>query len=150
MADTPTINGHRYGWASTEFHVDGDRFPDITDLSYSSKGDPGLVRGTGMRVIGRTRGEADHEGSITMLKSKANAWFSTLGNGFMLKSFNITASYKEDEGEPDGPVTDELIACRMKSVEDNPKQGTDPLTVKIDLHIMRIKYDDVDPFEDNE
>ena len=149
MADNPTINGHRYGWASVEFHVKGDRFPDITELTYSTKGEPGMVRGVGMRVIGRTRGEADHEGSVTMLKSQAQKFIASQGAGFMLKSFNITASYKENEGEG-APITDTLEGVRITNVEDGPKQGGDALTVKFDLHIMRVKYNGIDPFEDNE
>jgi hypothetical protein len=144
MADNPTINGHRYGWASIEFHIAGNRRPDITELNYSTKGDPGLVRGAGMRVKGDTRGEADHEGSFTLLKSAAQALVRDLGPGFMRKRFNITASYREDGDE--GVMTDELFGCRIKNVEDNPKQGNEPLSVKFDLHIYRITYDGVDPF----
>jgi hypothetical protein len=149
MADNPTINGHRYGWASVEFHVEGDRFPDITEITYSTSGEPGKVRGTGMRVVGRTRGEADHEGSVTMNKSQANRFIASLGDGFMLKSFNIDVHYKEDMGEG-SPITDILTGCRITNMEDSPKHGPDGLTVKFDLHILRIYYDGYDPFEDND
>lgn len=148
MADHPTINGHRYGWASVEVHAKGTPLLGITELTYSTKGEPGLVRGQGMRVVGRTRGEGDHEGSITALKSDAQKFLASLGPGFMMKSFGITSSYKEDEGEG-SPITDELIGCRIKNIEDGPKQGGDALTVKMDLHILRVKYNGLDPFQDN-
>jgi hypothetical protein len=148
MADELTINGHRYSWASIEFHIKGERFPDVTEISYSTSGEPGLVRGTGMRVIGDTRGEADNEGSITMLKSQADRLIQSQGNGFMLKRFNISVSWKEDEGEG-GIITDTLEGVRLTNIENNPSQGTDAATVSFDMHIFRIKYNGIDPFEDN-
>jgi hypothetical protein len=146
MADNPVINGHKYGWASVEAHVDGIPQREFTEIAYSAKVDVGKARGAGTRVLGRTRGEADHEGSVTMLKAEAERWFTRLGHGFMLKSFPITVSY--DETGDGGVKTDSLLGCRITNVEDNPKTGTDPLTVKVDLHIMRIRYNGIDPIGD--
>lgn len=146
MADNPVINGHKYGWASIEANVNSTIAREFTEITYSTKGDPGKARGAGMRVLGRTRGEADHEGSISMLKKEANAFIARLGKGFMLKSFPITVSY--DETGDGGVVTDKLTGCRITDVEDSPKQGNEPLQVKFSLHIMRIEYNGVNPFED--
>lgn len=146
MADYALINGHRYGWASIEAHLEGEVARDFTEINYSTDNDPGEARGKGMRVIGRTRGEAKHDGSMTMNKAEAQKFIARLGNGFTLKSFGITVSY-EEAGEG-GVITDRLIGCRIKKIEDAPKVGNEPLTVKFDLHIMRITYNGFDPFED--
>lgn len=146
MADTPLINGHRFSWSSIEFHVAGNRNPTVQELTYSTKMEPGTVRGEGMRIISDTRGEAECEGSITMLKSEAQAFFKSQGAGFMGKRFTVTVAMKED-GE-DAPLTDTLEGVRIKSIEDSPKLGTEPLKVKLDLHIMRVKYDGLDPVGD--
>jgi hypothetical protein len=146
MADNPIINGHKYSWASVEASFDGLLQRGFTEINYSTKLDIGKARGTGVRVYGDTRGEADHEGSITMHKKEASAWFRAMGDGFMRRRFPITVSY--DETGEGGVVTDKLEGCRIVNVEDNPRQGTDATTVKIDLHIMRVKLNGVDPIGD--
>jgi len=146
MADTPIINGHRYGWASIEAKVDNTVAEDFTEITYSTKADPGKARGRGARVKATVRGEADHEGSITMHKAAAQAFIAKLGKGFMTKKFPIVVSYSEAaEG---AVITDRLTGCQITSMEDTPKQGNESVMVKFDLHIMRIKYNGVDPFED--
>lgn len=143
MADTPIINGNMYGWASVKPAIDGVDAPDITEINYSPSMDPGKVRATGTRVRGTTAGEADAEGSFTMLKREASVFIKRMGNGLMKKKFPITVTYEEDgEGEL---ITDELFGCRITKIEDNPKQGTEPVTTKFDLHIMRLKLNGVDP-----
>ena len=151
MPDTPLINGHKYGWASIELGlVDGSAAREFSEITYDTDGKPGDVRGAGMRVLGTTRGEAGHEGSITLTKAESQRIINKLGGpqkkGFMLKKFPITVSYSED-GEG-GVITDTLLGCRITKVGNAPKQGPEGVRVKFDLHIMRIKYDGVDPFED--
>lgn len=142
MADTPIINGHTYSWASIEFGFDGVSQPDLTEITYDVTMDPGLARGTGSRVRGDTAGEADSEGSFTMLKGEAAKFIAKMGKGLMRKRFPITVSYDED-GEG-GVVTDELIGVRIKKIGNNPTQGTDPAKVTFDIHIMRMNLNGVD------
>jgi hypothetical protein len=143
MADSPIINGHAYSWASVGVAIEGVDTPDFTEITYSPTMEIGKVRGMGTRVRATTAGEADCEGSFTMLKGQAAVFIGQLGNGFMRQTFNMTVSYDED-GEG-GIVTDELIACRITKVEDSPKQGTEAATVKFDLHILRMKLNGADP-----
>lgn len=143
MADVQTINGHNYSWASVAIAKDGIDTPDFTEITYGPSLDPGKVRAMGMRVRGTTKGEADGEGSFTMLKKQASLLIKQMGDGFMQKKFPLTISYDED-GEG-GVVTDELFGCRITKVEDAPKVGTEPATTKFDIHIMRMKLNGVDP-----
>jgi hypothetical protein len=150
MPDTPLINGFKYGWASLELGVQGARFLDFTEINYSVKGEIGKVRGQGIRVIGRTRGEADYEGSFSMLKAQFERLKTGLGgHGFMLQTFPITVNYRETEGEG-APITDSLLGARITSIDNSHKQGTEALVVKCDLHIMRVYLNGDDPFDDNE
>jgi hypothetical protein len=143
MADAPIINGNAYSWASIGFAIDGIDTPDLTEITYSPSLDPGKVRGLGRRVKATTAGEADADGSFSMLKGQAAKLIKSMGDGFMLKRFSITVSYDED-GEG-GIVTDELFGVRITKVEDAPKQGNEAVVTKFDIHIMRLKLNGVDP-----
>ena len=148
MADAPVINGHKYGWASVAVAIEGVDTPDFIELSYSPKQEIGKVRGMGTRVQGTTQGESDGEGSFTMQKAQAARLIKQMGHGFMKRKFSMAISYDED-GEG-GIVTDELFGVQISNVEDAPKQGTDGLTVKFDIHIMRMLLNGVDPHGDPE
>lgn len=146
MANTPVINGHRYGWASVELAQDGVDQPEFTEVSYTVTQEVGDVRGKGTRVRGTTQGESGVDGSVTMTLGQAAIFERSLGKGFMKKKFPLTVSYSED-GEGD-MITDELIGCQITSREVNPSQGTDPVTVTYELHILRIKLNGLDPHGD--
>ena len=146
MADSPIINGNAYSWASIGIALDGVDTPNFTEITYNGALEPGKVRGMGSRVYARTAGEADSDGSFTMLKAQAAKFIKQMGPGFMRKSFAITVNYDED-GEG-GIVTDELFGVRITKVEDSPKVGTEGVTTKFDIHILRMKLNGVDPHGD--
>lgn len=149
MATNPVINGNVFSWASVEVGVDGVDTPDFTEVNYKASQDIGKARGTGTRVKGTTAGESDGEGSFSMLKGQASKFIKQLGHGFLKKKrISLTVNY-QDDGE-DEIITDELISCRITNVEDNPKQGTEPLTTKFDIHILRMKLAGIDPHGDEE
>jgi hypothetical protein len=146
MADSPIINGHAYSWASIGCAIDGVDTPDFTEITYSPALEPGKVRAMGTRLRGTTSGEADADGSFTMLKSQASKFIKQMGHGFMHRTFTMTISYDE-EGEG-GIVTDELFGVRITKIEDAPKVGTEAATTKFDLHILRLKLNGIDPHGD--
>jgi len=148
MADSPIINGNAYSWASIKAAIDGIDTPDFTEITYGGSLEIGKVRGMGTRVRATTAGEADSEGSFSMLKKQASVLIKAMGNGFMRKRFPITISYDE-EGEG-GIITDELFGVRITKVEDAPKQGTEAAQTKFDIHIMRMKLNGVDPHGDED
>lgn len=143
MADTPIINGHAYGWASVAMSIEGVETKGFTEITYSPSMEPGKVRAEGTRVYATTAGEADGEGSFTMLKKHASELIKAMGDGFMRKQFSMTINYSE-EGEG-GIITDELFGIRITKVEDAPKVGTEGATTKFDIHIMRMTLNGVDP-----
>jgi hypothetical protein len=131
----PLINGHRYSWASATIKAQGLELIHIKEISYSHSLEPGAVRGTGAQKLGRTRGEYDAEGSMTLQREQWDDLRNKLGDGYLEKSFPISVSYAED-GLP--VVTDELAGVRIKSVENSPSQGTDALEVSLELDVMYI------------
>jgi hypothetical protein len=143
MADSPVINGQMYSWASVSVALDGIDTPDFTEITYSPSLEPGKVRGKGTRVRGTTAGEADSDGSFTILKKQAAVFIKKMGHGLMRKQFSITVQYDED-GEG-GIITDELFGVRITKIEDAPKQGSEGAMTKFDIHIMRMLLNGVDP-----
>lgn len=146
MAENPTINGHKYSWASIEVHADGVDQPQITSIDYTTEGEAAEVFAKGMQQQGDTAGQFKHNGSLEMLEKQWDKLKSQLGKGFMRKRFPYTVSYDED-GEG-GIITDDLIGVRIMKVNKANSVGTEASKVKLDLHIMRILYNGVDPVDE--
>lgn len=133
--DFPLINGHRYGWASITMKASGNELVHLKEISYNHKLEPGMVRGVGPQVSGRTRGEYTAEGSMTLQREGWDELRNALGDGYLEVSFPISVSYAED-GQP--VVTDELVGVRIKSVETKGSQGTDPIETALELSILYV------------
>jgi hypothetical protein len=128
----PLINAHRYSWASVAADVNGAELVQFKEINYSHKLEPGKVRGIGPQIAGATRGEYEAEGSMVLYQEEWDVLRDRLGDGYMEVYFPISVSYAED-GQP--TTTDELVGCRITSVEKKPSQGTDGLEVSCNLHI---------------
>ncbi len=142
MADYPLINGFAYSWASCKFKIDGADAIYIKEISYTHTVERAKMRGAGMRPLGETRGEYEAEGSVTLTREGWDQLRAKLGNGYMEKRFSISTSYAE-EGQQ--TVTDELLDCKINSVENSPSQGTDGLEVSLELSVMSIREGGLNP-----
>src|SRR4051812_25063026 len=142
MAQYPLINGVRYSFSSIELALDGATMIGFKELSYKAALDPGEVRGAAAQLIGRTRGQFSADGALTLYRQEFDELVARLGPGFMERSFPIAAMYA-DEGQP--TVCDQLIGCRIKNVDKSSSEGSEALTVKLDLHIMLIRFNGVSP-----
>jgi hypothetical protein len=137
MATTPLINGFLHEFASIEAKANGQIISGFKELSYSHKKEPAKQHGSSAQPIGRTRGQYDAEGSITMYKRFAQDLTNALGPGYMDVAFTITVNYQPDDLQ--GIITDTLVGCLIKNDEDSHSEGTDALVTKYDLDIMYIK-----------
>lgn len=138
----PVINGQRCDFSSIETDVNGVVQSGYKEISYSHKLDPGKLRGTSPEVLGRTTGEYSAEGSLTLYLAEWEQLRESLAPGYMVTSFDTTVAYNAS-GEP--LQVDELIGCRITNVEKQHSQGTDPLTVKLTLDILKVIEDGDDP-----
>lgn len=134
MVNGPIINGLVFDHSSAEININGARFLFITEISYSHTLEPGKQRGTAAKVLGRTRGEYDAEGSFKTSKAEGIELIAALGHGYMTKSFPIVVSYSE-EGQT--PLTDTLVGVRITKVEDS-SSGTDATMTTFTTHIMNL------------
>lgn len=136
----PVINGLVYDHSSIEININGARYLVVSEISYSQTLEPGKQRGAAAKVLGRTRGEYDAEGSVKMSKDDGLQLIKALGAGFMTKSFPIVCSYAEAGQEP---ITDTLEGCRITKTEDS-SSGTDALETTFSLHIMNLRLNGID------
>lgn len=138
----PLVNGSRCSWADLEIKVNRKLAQAIQEISFSSKLEPGEVRGAGTRLMGRTRGQETHEASITLLAEEWHELLGQLGDAFGEKPFDISISYRlGDESSAAKIHTAQILGCRIKGVDDSHQQGTDATKVKLDLHPMDIIRD---------
>lgn len=128
----PLINGMRASWAEISFKIKGAKAIGVKEISYRPSLEGSDVYGTGVMPIGRTRGQAKFEASVTLNKEEFDALIKDLGDGYGEKPFDIVVQYRLE-----GVAlvnSDRIVACRIKSPDQSHAQGADALTVKVDLH----------------
>ena len=137
----PRVQGHYFDFSSVEIMLGPMGVcMNIPDISYSQKLDPGVFRGSGAKIRGRTRGTYDAEGNFTIYKEDYEALKGMLmgiskGGGYMTASFGIVVMYRELET---APIVDELRGCRITREDNTLSSGNTALTVKVNLSIMEI------------
>jgi len=149
----PMVNGARFSFASMAIGVAGKKSIGFKAINYKNSLKPGKVRGTNAQVIGRTRGNYDAEGSLTLYKEDFGdllAYLATLTGatsslnptglppGVMEVAFDITVGYSET---PASPVQlDVLKACRITDMEQDASEGEDAIAMKLSLDILVIGW----------
>ena len=142
MAAYPKVNNYLLSYASIEVQADGEIYTGLKAISYSDKIERSKARGAGREVLGRTAGEYDCEGSMTLMREDFHEMVDRFGDGWMDKAFDITVTYAE-EGMP--TRTDRLVGCLIDGGNTNNEQGTDPLEAELPLNILRIERNGVLP-----
>jgi hypothetical protein len=144
----PVVNGIRFDFSSIQFRVQGKIFPGIKSLNYNHALDPGVLGGTAAQDIGRTRGKYKAEGNIELFREDADDFLTLIapaslitggqtGIGFMEVSFDISVTFFEPiQGTGPAVQNDILRGCRIKKEDSSNSAGSDPSTLKYDLHIM--------------
>jgi len=150
------INGHRFDFSSIKLTVltpAPQFFTQVTAINYEYSRDIGILRGIGSKKLGRTRGQFDASGSLTMYVEEWNRLKRALalsplplGGGFMEKSFNITVAYAE--APPAIGSLDTLEGCTITRVGRGFSQGADALMVDLDFDIMDIVDGELRPMRD--
>lgn len=127
----PLINGCRHSWSSIEFRANNNVILGITEINYTTKLEPTVVRAAGALPIGLTLGNADFDGDFSLLLEEFNQLMLTLGPGAMAVPFDIVVSYDATLGNVlDGGlsvIVDTLQGCRITNIEASNSGGsTDP------------------------
>ena len=140
----PLINGNRFDYSSIEINLDGLIYRGVKSIDYSDQLIPGKVKGTSAMAVGRTRGDYEAEASIEVFKEE----WALLAAGLASKppyglgevTFGVVVAYADF-----GAVTvvDTLGACRIKKPSESHAQGSEGLTVKIDLDPLYILHNGI-------
>ncbi len=135
------INGHRYDFSSIEANAGPLSFTNFQAVSYTDKLDPGSQRGQSSKKLGRTRGEYDADGSVTLLKEDTQTLISQLAllgqGGYMEAVWDLNITYSG--GLLDLlPQADMLIGCRIIEIGDDHSVGNDVLVNVISLDLMEL------------
>lgn len=148
VTSAPSINGHKYDFASLRFYVRAFRYFEVRDFSYKQSLAPGKVRGTSAKIRGRTRGVYDGTGSLTMYKAEYQLFIAQLAvtGPYMEQSFDVYASYAE-AGAP--IIKDTCLGIRIVDDEDSHSEGGDALLVKATLDIWEIRRGGLPAVSDN-
>lgn len=141
----PDISGWSHSWSSVEISIAGIKKVVATkSLRYRDPLQIGKGWGTSPKKIIRTRGQSDPTGTWEVYRS---AWDMLMADvlaiggrlGFSEVALPIFISY----GEPSNPlltVQDILMGVRIHSPEGGGQEGTDPLTIPLELDIMSIVW----------
>lgn len=144
----PDVNGNKKSWASITLVVGTRRIRGCKAINYKTTLEPGEVRGEGVQLLGRTRGELKNEGSLELYLDEYQELINELsqgGTGYLEATFDAVVSHSE----PNSPViTDTLVGCRLKGADKGFAQGTDASVVKCDLSIMFILENGQSPITD--
>jgi hypothetical protein len=137
----PDINGVRQDYSCVTAIVGVKPFRGVKSVNYSDGAEPGDVYGTGAQRVGRTRGQYKPEGSIEFYEQEWRDFLAALppAIGYLEIVFPIFVAYQSTMVSPLN--YDALYGCRIKKVESSRQEGSEALTVKLDLDIMRIERD---------
>lgn len=138
--DYPLINGVAYSFAEMSIKIGSFKTIGFKSLNFSESLEAGAARGTGQRKLAMTPGDLDADASLEMFMADWLELLELLGDGYMRKVFPIHTDFSN---EADVHSVD-LKGCRIKKVDDSHSQGTEPLTVKLDLYVMGVKRDGYD------
>jgi hypothetical protein len=139
MASYPQTSGFRHSWAGLKIKSGPADVFGCRKISYKQTRERSIVYGHGVQALGRTRGRAACEGSITFLYMEWEDFKAGLGPGYMDKTFDLLVQ-REEVGN-DRMFTDELISCTIDDVSKDDSEGTDASEVEVTLGILRIKDD---------
>lgn len=138
----PLINGYEYSYASVEMNISGigvfAPLPSVKSISYKEALTSATIYGNSPFPQGRTRGQIKGTGSIEFYRRQWDAVAAILSGGglwgFSEKSYVINVSYAE-AGAP--MIMDVLQQVRFHSPDLTNSEGTEALTVKCELDILK-------------
>ena len=113
------------------------------EINYSDSVERAALRGTGRKVVARTDGEYDGEGSVNIYRYayKQLVDFARTQNvGIYDLEFDITVTY----AYRDDPVTvDRLVGCKFTSRDFSNSRGPDATVVTLEFSLDDLITDDV-------
>jgi hypothetical protein len=159
MSDGIRVNGNAYSWGSIRFKLDGERYFQISEITYADKRERVLFHGMGTHQAptARSRGKYVPEPvKIKCLKETGaniraalSALNDTGGTSYGNAVFPMILQYAETQIGGILKVTDVgFFDCVYVGTNSTESEGPDPLMEEIELQPMRIKRDGKTLYDD--
>lgn len=148
MAQQTNYQGNRYSF--TDISIEGETtqlygsvpfsFPKgvLQSLNWDASQDAGIVQGNQISIVGRTNGYGTCTGSLEMLASEVDDFFSTItSQGFypvMSVFLNLRITYSVNGTDV---RTDTLQGIKITKVGAANQKGNDATTKSLDLNIAK-------------
>jgi hypothetical protein len=152
----PLVNGNRQSWASCnlELAVEGGEGASASwrprgwsEMNFERTREVGDVYGPHPDPLGTTRGQNKYTGSLKMYLAEWNYFVQEIlgGPGYGDVFFRAVLTYVENGFDN---VKVELRGCRMLKSGFGNSMGTDATQVELDLHPVKIIWNDQDDVSD--
>jgi hypothetical protein len=140
----PDVNGMRTSYCSIELGIAGFQFvKGVKGINYEDEGEIPEIPGAAAVTIGRTRGGNKCKGDIELYQEEWDDLLPVLTfngvMGYMESAWPITVTYAEPV-QFQKTKTDTLYGVRFHSAARSNSEGSDALTVKLQMSIMRIMW----------
>jgi hypothetical protein len=137
----PLVNGIRHSFASIEAKLDGQLYIGFKSINYEAALEPGVIKGTHPDPLGDTLGDATYSADFEMWLAEWNLFQAALGNGYMVRRFQITVTYVTAGFDT---IVDLINLVRIKKVAAANTQGPEGLSRKVDLYTGKVLLNGID------
>jgi hypothetical protein len=136
---TPLINGKSYEHADITMIVMGVPIVGLTAIEYGEDAEIQNVYGTGRLPVSRTHGVITPNAKVTVLMEDVMNIVAAAPNGriYDIPEFDVIVSFTDTSLIP---VVHKIKNCRFKNNKITSKQGSDAISVDIDLVCSNIDW----------
>jgi hypothetical protein len=136
---TPLINGKSYEHADITMIILGVPMVGLTAVDYSEEAEITEVFATGRLAVSRTHGVVKATAKVTMLLEDVQNITNSISSGrlYDIPNFDIIVAFTDTDLIP---VTHTIKNCKFKNNKISSSQGSDALTVELDIACTNIKW----------
>jgi hypothetical protein len=159
MSDGIRVNGNAYSWGSVRFKLGGERYFQISEVTFADKRERALFWGMGTHQAPTARSRGKYTPEPVKLKclketgANIRAAISALndvgGKSYGNNVFGVILQYGETQIGGIMKHTDvEFLECVYVGTSSTESEGPDPLQEEIELQPMRILRDGLPLYDD--
>lgn len=137
----PLINGVRHDFTSIELKLDDQLYIGFKSVNFSATRSRSMVMGNHPDPIGKTKGTNEYKADCELYLAEWNLLQQKLGKGWQDKAFTMLVTYGANGFDT---VVVEITGCTLDGTDFSHSQGTDALSVKVDLNPMKILINGID------
>jgi hypothetical protein len=159
MSDGIRVNGNAYSWGSIRFKLDGERYFQISEVTFSDKRERQLFSGMGTHQAPTARSRGKYMPETVKLKclketghvirAALSALNDTGGSSYGNAVFGVHLQYGETQIGGIMKHTDvEFLDCVYIGTSETDSEGPDCIQEEIEIQPMRILRDNKPLYDD--